>query len=131
MKNILTKTLLSAMAASAVLLITLLYTTTPASAGAIGILSIFVLAYTFLASSLTFVIYGMARLLVLMSQLFTVRKPLELLSLRRAYYYASVIALAPIIIVSMNSVGSFGVYELILVFTLVIIGCFYVTKRTA
>lgn len=131
MKNILPKALITTMAVSAVLLTALLYVTTPTSAGAVGILAIFILAYAFTVSVVTLFIYGISRLFVLASHLFTTRKPVQVLTLRRSYYYASVVALAPIIIVSMNSVGSFGIYELALVLVLIMIGCVYVTKRTA
>lgn len=119
------------MVASALVLAVLLHTTTPTSAGAVGILTIFILAYAFIVSVVTLFLYGISRLFVLVSHLFTARKPLQQLTLRRSYYYASVISLAPIIIVSMNSVESFGIYELALVLMLVLIGCVYVTKRTA
>lgn len=130
MKNILSKALFSTMIASAVLLAVLLYVTTPVGAGATGILAVFILAYAFMVSVTSFFMYGVSRLFILAAYLFTVRKPLQALTLRRSYYFASVISLAPIIIVSMNSIGSFGIYELALVLSLVAIGCIYVTKRT-
>ena len=116
---------------SAILIAIVLTVTTPGSAGATGILGVFVLTYLFLLSVLTFFMYGVSRIIVRFSRTVTVRKPLQPLTLRLCYYYASVIALAPVILISMQSVGSLGIYEFGLVIFLVIIGCIYVTKRAA
>lgn len=131
MKNILPKLLSLTMILSFVLLFVLLHTTTPSSAGAIGILSVFILAYVFIVGALSFFMYGVSRVIVKVSRLIAARKPLEPMTFKRAYYYSSVVGLSPVIVISMQSVGSFGVYESALVALLVIIGCVYVTKRTA
>lgn len=131
MKNILPKLLLLIMLLSFVLLFVLLHTTTPASAGAVGILGVFILAYALVVAVLSFFMYGVSRVIVKLSRLITVRKPIESVTFKRAYYYSSVIGLAPVIVISMQSVGSFGMYEFALVALLVVIGCIYVTKRTA
>lgn len=114
---------------SAVLLSLVLIITTPSEAGAVGILSVFVLAYLLFLSALTFLMYGVSRIIVRFSRTVTVKKPLQPLTLKLCYYYASVIALAPVILVSMQSVGTSGIYEFGLVIFLVVIGCVYVTKR--
>ena len=57
------------------------------------------------------------------------KKPIERLSLRRSYYYATVIAATPIMIIGLQSVGSIGVYELLLVIIFAAIGCLYISKR--
>jgi NADH:ubiquinone oxidoreductase subunit 3 (subunit A) len=75
--------------------------------------------------------YGVSRIIVKLSRGVTIKKPLQPMSLKHAYYYSSVVALAPVIITSMESVGALGVYEVGLVIFLVIIGCVYVAKRTA
>lgn len=106
-------------------------TTTPASAGAFGILAVFMLTYLFLVSVLTFMLYVISRLVSLVARTFVTRRPVESLTLRRAYYYSTIIALAPVIIVSMQSIGGVGVYEFGLIILLVLIGCVYVTKRTS
>lgn len=131
MKNILAKFLLLAMTLSLFLLILLLQYTTPTRAGAIGILCVFILTYIFIVSLLSFLMYGISRIIVKASRLFAVRKPLEVMSLKRAYYFSSVIGLAPVILIGMQSVGSLGIYEVGLVVLLVVIGCIYIAKRTA
>lgn len=127
----LAKILLFTAVASSALLFILLHTTTPWSAGAGGILGAFVLAYLFAVSILSFCVYGLSRILVRSSRTVTVRKPLEALSLKQSYYYASVLGLAPVMVISMQSVGTLGVYEICLIMLLVLIGCVYVSKRTA
>lgn len=115
---------------SAVLLIVILNTTTPDSAGATGVLGVFIVGYLLVLSALTFLLFGISKAVTRVTNTITVQKPVESLSLRRAYYYSTVIAFAPVIIVSMQSVGGVGVYELGLIILLVAIGCLYVTKRT-
>ena len=127
----LAKFLVGMMIVSGVLLLVVINTTTPSSAGATGILSVFVLTYMLVLSSLTFFMYGMSRIIVRLSKTVTIKKPLQSLSLKRAYYYASVIALAPVILTSMQSVGTLGIYEFGLVLFLIAVGCIYITRRTA
>lgn len=127
----LAKFLVGMLVASVLLLIVLLNTTTPSSAGATGILAVFVLTYLAVLSALTFFMYGVSRIIVKLSRGVTIKKPLQPLTLKRAYYYSSVIALAPVILTSMQSVGVMGIYEVGLVVFLIAIGCVYVTKRTA
>lgn len=102
---------------------------TPGSAGAAGVLGIFVCLYLLFLSTLSFLMYGVSRVIVRFSRTVAMRKPLETMPLKRAYYYSSVIALAPVVFISMQSVGSLGAYELGLIVLLVTIGCVYVTKR--
>lgn len=116
---------------SGVVLVIVLNTTTPASAGAFGILAVFILAYLCTTSLMTFGLYGISRMLAFVSTTFTARRPVESLSIRKSYYYSTIVALAPVIIISMQSVGGVGIYELALILLLVFLGCVYVTKRTA
>ena len=51
------------------------------------------------------------------------------LSFRRCYYFGSVLALAPVLLIGARSVGRGGWYELALVFAFEAIACFYVAKR--
>ncbi len=123
------KFLVTILITSATLLVVVFVTTTPGSAGATGILGVFVLTYLFLLALLSFFMYGVSRVVVRFSRTVTARKPLQALSLKLCYYYSSVIALAPVILISMQSVGSLGIYEFGLVIFLVAVGCVYVTKR--
>jgi hypothetical protein len=51
------------------------------------------------------------------------------MSFRRAYYFSTVLAAAPVMLVGLQSVGSIGIYELILVILFEVIGCLYIAKR--
>lgn len=120
--------LFSVVVAIAVLAL-LLSTTEPATIGPLGILSIFVCMYVSVLGVLTFLLYSGSRLMGKISSAFTVKKPLMPLSLRRAYYFSSVIALAPVMIIGMQSVGGVGIYELLLIVVFELIACIYIAKR--
>jgi len=111
------------------LLSLMLTTTTPASAGPFGLLLIFISAYLTCLGLVSFFLYGISRILVYASAGFTMRRPLQQLSFRRAYYYSTVLAAAPVMLVGLQSVGAIGIYELILVVIFEVIGCLYITKR--
>lgn len=57
------------------------------------------------------------------------RKPVVLLKLTDAAYYSSIIAMAPVMIVAMHSVGEVSLYDIGLVILFVAIGAFYIKKR--
>ncbi len=57
------------------------------------------------------------------------RKPVVPLKLTDAAYYSSIIAMAPVMIVAMHSVGEVSVYDIGLVILFVAIGAFYIKKR--
>lgn len=108
---------------AAVLLLALLQVTSPASIHPIGILFVFLLLYVLALGVLTFFIIGAHWILVG----FKLRR--DALSSRRAYFYASVLALAPVMLVCMQSIGRIGFYEVALVIVFECIACFYIAKR--
>lgn len=116
--------------ASAAMLGILLFTTTPASTGPLGILAFFVFMYLSVLGVLTFLFRGVSLLASKAPWLRSKRLRLNELTLRRSYYYASVIALAPVMIVAMQSVGEIGPYQILLVLFFIIIAWVYVTNRT-
>ena len=116
---------------SAGLLLIIFTTTTPTSAGALGILAIFLLSYVFVLSVTTFALWLIMRLVVkVMGRIYRSTKSSYDMTLKRAYYFSTVIALGPVIIVSMRSVGSVGIYEVGLVTIFIALGCLYVSRRT-
>lgn len=115
---------------AAVVLIVILQTTTPATIGPLGILVVFVLMYLAIFGGLTFLFYGASRAVAWGGKAVSVKAPVEALSFNRAYYYASVVALAPVIFVGMESVGGVSVYDVILVVMFVVIACVYIAKRS-
>jgi hypothetical protein len=117
--------------ASAGLLLLLLNVTTPATAGAFGIFGVFLLGYIVSTVVMTFAVAGTAMIVRrLVSEVRPSKPVLAKLELKKAYYYASVVALAPVIFVSLQSVGGVGVYEVLLVVLLVALGCLYISKRS-
>jgi hypothetical protein len=114
---------------SLVLLVLMLVFTTPASAGPFGLLLIFVSAYLTSLGLISFFLYGVGRIFAYATSGFTLKKPIQPLSFRRAYNYSTVLAAAPVMLIGLQSVGSIGIYELLLVVIFEVIGCIYVTKR--
>jgi hypothetical protein len=117
--------------ASAIVLSLMLVLTTPASAGPFGLLIIFITAYLTFLGLISYFLYGITRLAVYVTASFTLRKPLRALSFRRSYYFSTVLAAAPVMLIGLQSVGSVGIYEVILVIVFEVIGCVYVAKRIA
>ena len=103
----------------------------PDTAGPVGILLVFGLLYTLSLAVTTLVIYALNWLLRRVGKLLAFRKPVESLSLTKAYYYGSVLALLPVILIGMQSVGGVGIYDLFLVVIFGVIGCLYIAKKTA
>lgn len=111
------------------LIFIILNTSVPTSIGPFGILSVFILAYLSSLGVVTYFLYAVSRLISHLSSAFTVKKPIGAINFRKSYYYSTVIAAAPILLIGLQSVGSIGAYEVILVMVFVIIGCIYITKR--
>ena len=111
------------------LLIVLTNITTPVTAGPFGILTIFGLSYILLVVIFAYVLYYVSLSISRMSLALISRKPFEQISLKRSYYYSTVIAAAPVMLIGLQSVGYVSLYELLLVSTFVVIGCLYVSKK--
>jgi hypothetical protein len=111
------------------LLAVLLTTTTPATAGPFGVLVIFISAYLVFLGFVSFFLYGVWLLISKLSVGFGLRRPLEPLPFRRSYYYSTIIAAAPVMLIGLQSVGAISIYELILVAIFVVLGCVYISKR--
>ena len=122
--------ILTSVLVSFLLLIILLNITTPATAGPLGILSVFIFAFLFLAGIISYVIFALTGIMGHLSMTFISRRPFEPLSLKKSYYYSMIISSAPIMLVALQSVGSVGIYEFVLVAIFVIIGSLYISKRS-
>lgn len=116
---------------SAFVLAILLMTTTPATIGPLGILIVFILMYMSALGVLTFLLYIGSKVAARFSASFTVRRPLQAMSLSRSYYFSSVIALVPVMLIGMQSVGEVGFYEVMLLIVFIIVACIYLAKRTS
>ena len=111
------------------LLILLLNVTAPTTIGPFGILAVFIFGYLSSLGVMTYFLYACSRIFSHLMSAFTVRKPMQPLSLRRAYYYSTVLAAVPILILGLQSVGPLSPYEVILVAVFASIWCLYITKR--
>jgi hypothetical protein len=114
---------------SAIILAVLLNATAPATAGPFGILALFICAYLFLLGLMTYVLAVVSRLIARLSIVFTVKRPIAALPFRRAYYFSTIVAAAPIMLIGLQSVGAVTIYEFLLVLLFVVIGCLYIAKR--
>lgn len=113
-----------------VLLVLLLQTTAPATIGPLGVLFVFILIYVSVLGVLTFLLFGASEIVIRLLSLLIPKGHAESLSLRRAYYYSSVISLAPVLFIGMQSVGEVSLYDVLLVVLFVVIACVYIAKRT-
>ena len=112
--------------AAAIALGILLQSTSPVETGPAGILAVFFCLYI--------VFLGLASLSVriiswVLVYIVPLRRHQSVITVERSYYYGSVIAFAPTILLAISSVGSLGIYEYGLVILLVTIGLFYIKKR--
>ena len=103
--------------------------TSPASAGPFGLLVIFITAYLTFVGMISFFLFGINRLIVMVSEGMTVRKPLRKMEFRRAYYFSTVLAAAPVMLIGLQSVQSIGIYEVLLVVIFEVVACLYVSRR--
>jgi hypothetical protein len=118
------------MVGAIVLLSVLLQTTAPATIGPLGILFVFILLYVSVLGVLTFLLYGCSRVVSKIVSTVVGRTLIRPLSLGRSYYYSSVLALAPVLFIGMQSVGEVSAYDVLLVVLFVVIACIYIAKRT-
>lgn len=109
-----------------VLLSALMQSTTPSSIHPLGILFVFFLIYLLALGVLTFFIYGIR--LIFKKARGSKVIPSQIL-LRRSYIYASVLSLAPVMLIGISSIGRMGVYEFLLIAAFEVIACFYVAKH--
>lgn len=108
----------------------MLQITAPSTAGPLGVLLIFIFLYVLVLGLLTFLLFGISRVFIKLLLLISPRRPRQSLTLMRSYYFSSVVALAPIILIGMQSVGGVSGYDVVLVLLFIIIACFYISKRT-
>jgi len=101
----------------------------PAEAGPFGLLVIFITAYLTFVGAISFFIFGMSRFIVMVSLNMTLSRPLTKIEFKRAYYYSTVLAAAPVMLIGLQSVQSVGVYEVLLVVMFEVIACLYINKR--
>ena len=80
-------------------------------------------------SCLTWGIYGLNFVVLEIMKASFRKKTITPMRMQKAYYFASVVALAPTILLAMNSVGTMSFYDILLIIIFVSIGVFYIQKR--
>ena len=96
--------------------------TTPSDIGPLGVLVFFTLAYLICLG----VMVGLCRIF------FTVVGKLnnkQKVDRTKSYYYGSVLAFAPIVLIFMRSFGELNLLEVALVVLFAAVGCFYISKK--
>ena len=117
-------------ALSAIFLFVILQTTTPSSIHPVGLLGVFILLYSTFGIVILFALYFGAKIVGRMrAGLSSSRAVANELTLQRAYIYATVLALAPVVLIGMKSVGNLGLIDIALVLLFELIACFYIWKR--
>jgi hypothetical protein len=114
---------------SAMLVAVLLVVTTPSEVGPFGVLAFFVLIYLFSLGVCTGFMRMFSILLSKVTKGFVMARPIQPMSIKKAYYMSTVISLAPVLILAMQSFGSIGFLELGLIALFIAIGCFLISKR--
>lgn len=104
-------------------LIVLLNVVSPLQIGAIGILMVFLGFYAFFLSLSFTLIRAGAGLLSMVGRN-------RILPPKKTYYFATVIALFPVFLLALNSIGQLQPLDVLLVVALVGLGCFYVVRQT-
>lgn len=125
------KIIVSSVFVAILLLIMLLETTTPSSIGPVGLLGVFFLLYVVALGCVTEVIWVGSKVVYWVRKRLMTKQPPTILSLQKAYYYSTVLALGPIMMIAMKSIGSLGRYEVVLIVLFMGVGTLYISKRTS
>ena len=124
------KTIVVSTTAAAILLAAIFQFQKPSSIGPIGLLGVFFLLYVVALGIITWFLWIISQMISNIGKHITVKKPPQALTLAQSYYFSSVIALAPIMMLAMQSIGSLGVYETVLVLIFVLVGILYISRRS-
>ena len=116
--------------ASCCVLLLLLTATNPGTAGLGGMLAVFIFGYLSLLGVVTFLLYYGSRMGVILMKLLGARSAgHSRLPLGRAYLYASVLGVLPMVAIGLYSTGGVKWYELLLLILFGIIGIAYIARR--
>ncbi len=114
-----------------ILVVLMLYSTTPTGVGPLGIFALFVLLYLSVLGVLTYLLLWLSGAVAKLALLASVKRPINALTFQRAYYFSSILTLVPIMLIGLHSVGEVGFYEVFLVTIFGVVGCLYIAKRTS
>ena len=103
--------------------------TSPSTTGPFGLLVLFISAYLTFVGLVSFFLFGINRLVIMVTKGMAVRKPLRPMEFKRAYYFSTVLAAAPVMLIGLQSVQSVGLYEVALVIIFEVVACLYISRR--
>lgn len=125
------KAIVISTAVAAVFLLLLLQTTNPSAAGPLGLLAVFFLVYIIILGVVTELLWLGSHIFQSAARRFTSKRPPGNLSLARAYYFSTVLALGPVMVLALRSIGSFGLYEGCLIVVFMVISLLYISRRSS
>lgn len=114
-----------------IILIIMLQTTHPSTVGPLGLLAVFFLLYIIILGATTELLWVGSKLIQTVGRRVTSKRPPGRLSLQRAYYFSSVLALGPVMALAMLSIGALGAYEIVLIGVFLAVATLYVSRRSA
>lgn len=117
------------MLAAAIVLSLITQSSSPDTIGPVGLLAVFFLLYIVFVGIFTWLLHGISVLVAYALKPIVLKRPLRPLPMSHAYYYASVVALVPILLSAIQSVSRVGVYEIVLILLFLVISIFYIRKR--
>ena len=101
----------------------------PGEVGPFGVLAFFIFTYGLSVSLIYMLLIGVVKLM----KAFLPQGPLLMyiksISKTKLYYYTSALALTPVILLGMGSVGRVGGIDIGLVVLFEILACFYISRR--
>lgn len=97
--------------------------TSPLQNGPLSVLVAFVLIYLLMTSTL----YAVTTVAIKIANFLGWKK---MLPAKTVYYLVSVIGLGPVFVLALNTLGQLEIKDVILVVLLLVIGCFYVLRRS-
>lgn len=103
--------------------------TTPTSAGPIGVLVFFLLLYLVCLGVFTGLVFLFSYLVSVLTKDLVKVRPSSPMSVKKAYYLSSVLSLAPILFLAIQSFGGIGFLEFFLIIIFTTLGCIIVVKR--
>ena len=116
--------------AASIALLLLFQSTSPSTSGPGGIFAAFFLLFVIFVGIFTWLVKGISVLRAhVIIPLVQRNKVVTEMSMLHAYYYGSLLALGPLMLIGMASVGSIGIYEALLVIVFEVVAPFYTKKR--
>lgn len=112
-----------------VMALLMLQLTAPSTVGLFGVLIFFVLLYVFCGSALY---VSLVTAVGILNQILPQSKwklMAEGVSIVKIYYYSSILALMPVILLGMSSIGAVNPLDIALLVLFEVLGCFYISKR--